>query len=238
MAIAARQLVRGGRRERELAEVLRARPDLVGQRCPHLVEPIPFRFARVTRRHVEEHVVLDDRAADPCGGHHLGRQQRVAKHSRLDADTHEIVRQLIVGHQVLRHPVHATKAGESIRATSADRVDDGSSGPAELRADAASLHVDFRDVELVDLRAEIAERRAGDVGAVDEIQIVLPASACCRADRAPIVGNAGDQLEQASVGALEREAVEGVVLEVEANLGRSNVHDRAGGADRHRFLER
>ena len=139
---------------------------------------------------------------------------------------------------MLRQPVHPAYTRESIRAASADRVDDRSSGTAELRADPASFDVDFRNVEFVDLRAQIAERRAGDVGAVDQIQVVLPAPARRWPDRATIVRDAGNQLKQASIGTLERKAVESLVCEVESDLGRPNVDNRAGGVHRHRFLKR
>ena len=84
-----------------------------------------------------------------------------------------------------------------IRAAAADRVGHGAGGAAELGADARALQVHFGDVELVDLGAQIAEPRVGDVRAVDQIGVVLAAAAGGRADRAAVVGDAGNQLKQA-----------------------------------------
>ena len=85
---------------------------------------------------------------------------------------------------------------------------------------------------------QIAERGAGDIGAVNQIQVVLPAAARRRANGAPVVGDAGYQLKQTAVGAFERETIESVVLEVEPDFSRAHVDDRLCRDDGQLFLDR
>ena len=115
MAIADGQLVLLAGSDGELAEELGARPHFVGQRRADLVDAIPLRLARVARRPVEEHAVLQDRAADPARRHHLRRQQRVAERSGLDAGGEQVVRKLVGADQL--------SGSQSIRPTPENRFE-------------------------------------------------------------------------------------------------------------------
>ena len=109
-------------------------------------------------------------------------------------------------------------AGNTIRAAAADRIRDRAAGAAEFGADSGALQVHFSDIELVHLGAEIAVSDIGDVCAVDQVRVVLPAAAGGGPDVASIVGNARDELEQSAVRALQRKAVECIGFDVEDDL--------------------
>src|SRR5437762_11984226 len=100
---------------------------------------------------------------------------------------------------MFRQPVDAAEAGEAVGAASADRIGDRSARPAELGADRGAFDVDLRDVELTDLGAQVAEPRVGDVGAIHQVSVVLPSSAGSRSNRAAVLCDAGDQLEQPAI---------------------------------------
>ena len=131
----------------------------------------------------------------------------------------------------------AQAAGQAVGARAGDGVGDEAGRASELRADAGALHVEFDDVELVDFGGERPEARVGDVDAVDQIGVVLAAAAGGGRERV-VLGDAGNQLEQARVGARERQRFDGLGGVVEIDLGGLEVDGRRRGADLDVFLDR
>src|SRR5262249_7804569 len=128
-------------------------------------------------------------------------------------------------------PTNSNDARELIRAAPADRIGYGAAGASEFRADPCALQIHLSDIQLVHLGAQLAERRVCDVGAVDQVRVVLAIPASCQANDASIIWNAWNELKQSAVGSLERKRVERAGVEVEADLGRSGIDDRRRGED-------
>ena len=102
---------------------------------------------------------------------------------------------------------------------------------ARRGADRAALGGDLRDVELVDFRRQVTEQRIRDVHAVEQVHVVLPAAAAVRREPA-VVGDAGNQLHQAQVAAIERQILDEVALVVEVHFRGLHVDPRNGRGDR------
>ncbi len=214
----------GHRHDRELSVVLAGVPHFVRQRHRYPVEPVPLLLPRVLRRGVEERVIAANRAADPDRRTRLGRQQRITERSRFHSRARQVAGQLVAGNESGGQPLDAPDARHTVRSGPADDVDDAAAGATGFSAHTGALQVHFGDIELVDLGAQIAETRVRDVGAVDQIGVVLEAAAACGSDAAAVVGDAWHQLEQPPVGALERQGAQLLCLEVEARLTRADVH--------------
>src|SRR5205085_1420907 len=123
--------------------------------------------------------------------------------------------QFVLRNKAGGQPFKTAQTGEPIGTGPTDDVDDAAPGAAGFGADPGALHVDFSDIELVDLGAEVSKSGIGNVGAVNQVGVVLEAAAARRAYPAAVVGDAWQQLEQAAVGAFERQVAQLVGLEVE-----------------------
>jgi hypothetical protein len=78
----------------------------------------------------------------------------------------------------------------------------------------------------------VPESGVGDVCPVHQIGVVLPIPTGSRTDTTSVLADARDHLEHPPIGALERQSVENLGREVEADFARSSVDDRRGGDDR------
>ena len=237
IAVAERQLMARGRGGSELAEIFGALAHFVGQRRAGLVDAVPLDVPLVAGGTVEEEQVADHRAAEAGRRFDLAAQQRIPERSWLQSGGGETRRQLVGAHQPLGQPIDAAQTREAVRAAPAHGVGHGPGAASELGGDSRPGQVHLGDVELIDLDRESAECRTGDVGAVEQVGVVLAAAAGGEAHRAAVFGHARRELKQAAVGVLDRHAVELVLGEGQAGVGGTHVHHRRDRAHGDRFAD-
>ncbi len=214
--IAAREKVLLAGRVGHLAESLVDRQLAIGHGAD-AVDPVGVGRALKAPRRVPEQPILDDRAA---AGE--GRDVLVARVLQR--------RVLRLGGEFLGDGFEADAAVQLVGARARDGVGHEPGRASELRRDRAALDVELDHVEPVDLGAEIAEAGISDVDAIDQVDIVLPAAAAVRSE-AGILGDAGNQLEEARVVAVQRQVLNLLHRVVEVDLGRLQIHVRGGGGD-------
>ena len=140
-------------------------------------------------------------------------------------------------HHVARAQLPGQLAGEAIRARLADRVDAEPARAIEVdRARAAADGRDLGDVMRRRFGGEGAEERKRDVGAVEVVDVVLPAAAGARtADGVLRILHAGNELQEIAVFLADRQRHDLLVRDAALERRRLALDQRDGRGHVHRL---